>query len=167
MGSHADLLDLVFSPVLVQFLWSMFMGTVCAKRKCARKIGAFPYDVCVYIIMDPIKPTNWNPSKDCSFLLKIPCACHNVVFFIECYVLSVHFRLVIKYIYFTTIFKNGWMENKEISFFFIRLWFIVELCYCYSWKGTRPCYIQWWSSFSLCILFNYIASLTGTDLWWL
>ena len=34
------------------------------------------------------------------------------------------------------------MENKEISFFFIRLWFIVELCYCYSWKGTRPCYIQ-------------------------
>jgi len=66
--------------------------------------------------MDPIKPTNWNPSEDCSFL-KIPCACHNVVFVIECYVLNVHFRLVIEYIYFTTILKNGWMENKEISFF--------------------------------------------------
>ena len=57
--------------------------------------------------MDPIKPTNWNPGEDCSFL-KIPC-----------YVLNVLFRLVIKFIYFTTIFKNGWMENKEISFLYI------------------------------------------------
>ena len=142
------------------------MGTVCAKRKCARKIAAYPYDVCMYI-WTPLNPETGILLKTVVFLkIHVPCTCHNVVFVTECYVLNVHFRLVIKYIYFTTIFKNGWMENKEISVF-IRLWFIVELCYCYSWKGTRPCYIQWWSSFSLCILFNYIASLTGTDCWWL
>ena len=43
------------------------MGTVCAKRKCARKIAAYPYDFCMYIIMDPIKPRNWNPTEDCGF----------------------------------------------------------------------------------------------------
>ena len=142
------------------------MGTVCAKRKCARKIAAYPYDVCMYI-WTPFNPETGILVKTVVFLkIHVPCACHNVVFVTVCYVLNVHFRLVIKYIYFTTIFKKGWMENKEISVF-VRLWFIVELCYCYSWKWTRPCYIQWWSSFSLCILFNYIASLTGTDCWWL
>ena len=83
------------------------MGTVCAKRKCARKIGAFPYDVCMYI-WTPLNPQTGILVKTVVFL-KIPCACHNVVFVIECYVLKM-FTLgfvVIKYIYFTTIFKNG------------------------------------------------------------
>lgn len=137
--------------------------SLCQTKMCSKNCGISLW--CLHAHMDPIKPTNWNPSEDCSFL-KILSACHNVIFVIECYILNVHFRLVIKYIYFTTIFKNGWMENKEISFITC-LWFIVELCCCYCWKGTRPCYIQWWSSFSLCILLNHIASLTGNDLWWL
>ena len=144
---------------------NVFVST-CFNSKLMTTYSKSNYDVCMYI-WTPLNPQTGILVKTVVFL-KIPCACHNVVFVIECYVLKM-FTLgfvVIKYIYFTTIFKNGWMENKEISFF-IRLWFIVELCYCYSWKGTRPCYIQWWSSFSLCILFNYIASLTGTDLWWL
>ena len=80
------------------------MYTVCAKRKCARKIAAFPYDVCMYI-WTPLNSQTGILVKTVVFL-KIPCTCH-VVFVIECYVLNVQFRLVIKYIYFTTIFKNG------------------------------------------------------------
>ena len=63
------------------------MGTVCAKRKCARKIAVFPYDVCMYI-WTPLNPQTGISSEGCSFLRKIPCACHNVVFVIECYVLK-------------------------------------------------------------------------------
>ena len=144
------------------------MGTVCAKRKCARKIAVFPYDVCMYI-WTPLNPQTGILVKAVVFYERYHAPAIMLLLSLNVMFWNVHFRLVIKYIYFTTnIFKNGWMENKEISFFFIVcLWFIVELCYCYCWKGTRSCYIQWWSSFSLCILFNYIASLTGSDLWWL
>ena len=101
------------------------MGTVCAKRKCARKIAVFPYDVCMYI-WTPLNPQTGILVKAVVFYERYHAPAIMLFLSLNVMFWNVHFRLVIKYIYFTTnIFKNGWMENKEISFFYS-----MSLVYC-------------------------------------